>query len=420
MNEKSFWYTKIYCIIKVVLGMYEVEVKRLDHQGRGIGYIDNKITFIKNALPNEVVVCKLIHETKKYNVAEVVEYKKQSSKRIEPFCPYFEFCGGCDLQHLSYEDTLQFKKEKVKNILAKEKIDFPEIVVIENPSPKNYRNKLSLKIENGKLGFYEEKSHHLIEIESCPIAKESINFCLQKLKILNIKNGNVIIRSNYNNEILLIIETAEKIDINIENRKDLKIVGIVFNGKTIYGQNFFYERINHMLFKVSFDAFFQVNSFVTEKMFELVEENITKINVVLDLYSGVGTLGLIASKNASKVYSIEIIKNAVLDNLENIKLNQRENIFPMLGDVFKVLPKIKDTFDTILIDPPRKGLDKKSLNLILDSNASKIIYISCNPMTLSRDLKELTNRYKIKKFYILDMFSYTHHIESMVILEKII
>lgn len=398
--------------------MNEVRIEKMDHHGRGIGYIDGKVTFIKNALPEENVLYKIKKETKKYNIAEVVEYKKKSQNRIEPFCPYFSICGGCDLEHMTYEATLNYKKEKVENILNKEKIYFSNLEVVENPTPKNYRNKLSLKIEQNRIGFYEENSHTLIEIEECPLAKESINTCLKELKKLSIKNGSVTVRSNYNDEILLILKTKEEVNFKREEFQLSKIVGVVLNDKTVYGQNFFYERMNGCLFKVSYDAFFQVNPYVTSKMFQLVRENIQKSEIVLDLYSGVGTLGIIASKQAKKVYGIEMIKNAVLDNVENKKLNKRENVFPMLGEANKTIPKIKETFDTIIIDPPRSGLDRSSCKFMLESSAKKIIYISCNPLTLARDLKELTRKYEIKKFAIMDMFSYTHHVESFVVLEK--
>lgn len=398
--------------------MFEIKIEKMDHQGRGIGYINGKVTFVKNALLGEIVLGKLLKETKNYNVAEVVEYKKKNEYRKEPFCPYFTICGGCDLEHMAYEDTLNYKKEKVENILNKERISYPKIQVIENPKQKNYRNKLSLKIENQKIGFYESSSHTLIEIDACPLAKESINSCLKELKKLQIKNGSVTIRSNYNDEILLILETKEQVEFRIEEFPESKIVGVVLNDKTIYGQNFFYKRLNGCLFKVSYDAFFQVNPYITSKMFQLVNENIENSETVLDLYAGVGTLGILASKSAKKVYSIEIIKNAVLDNVENKKLNQCENVFPILGDAFKTLPKIKENFDTILIDPPRSGLDKSTCKFMLEKSVKKIIYISCNPLTLARDLKILTSKYELKKFFILDMFSYTHHVESFAVLER--
>ena len=397
----------------------KVVIDRLDHQGRGIGYIDKKITFIENSLPEEIVDIELVEENKHYNIAHVKKYLKKTSKRKEPFCPFYDVCGGCQLQHLSYEDTVNYKYEKINNIFQQNNLEIPKINIIKNEMPTNYRNKLSIKIVDSAFGFYEEKTHNLVQITKCMIAKESINNFLKQAANLKLKNGSLTIRSNYNDELLIIINTKDNIKFNIGEYKNVKIVGVVINNKTIYGNNFFYERIHNCLFKVSYDAFFQVNHFITKKLFEILEENLNNLSKVLDLYSGVGTLGIIASKKAQKIYSVEIIKNAILDNLENKKLNHQENIYPILGDAKKTLSKIKESFDTIIIDPPRKGLDKNSINLILNNSAKRIIYISCDPHTLARDLKSLTQKYKIKKYYMLDMFSYTYHIESMVILERL-
>lgn len=223
--------------------MYEIEIERIDHEGRGIGYINGKVTFVKNALLKEVVECEILEEKKNYNIAKIIHYKKISEKRVKPFCSYYEICGGCNLEHMPYDETIQYKEEKVKNILAKEKIDFPEIEIIENPSPTNYRNKLSLKIKNGKIGFFEENTHKLIEIKSCPLAKSCINHCLKNIKKLKIKNGKVTIRANYNEEVLLIIETEEKIHWNRDDFENIKIVGVILNNKIIYGNYYFYEPI---------------------------------------------------------------------------------------------------------------------------------------------------------------------------------
>ena len=397
--------------------MYEIEIKRLDDQGRGIGFIENKITFIKNALPGEIVVCKITKETKKYNLGEVLEYKKKSKNRIEAKCPYFSVCGGCTLEHLEYQDTLEFKKEKVKRILEKEHIHYPEIQVIENKNPYFYRNKLSLKIMNGAIGFYEENSHTLIPIEQCFLARPCLNEAINVIKTFSLTNGEIILRCNTNDEILISIKTKDLFAVKEADFGHVKIVGIVLNDKCIYGMPYFYERIHHLLFKISYDAFFQINPYIANCLFEEIEKNIDPSNMVLDLYSGVGVLGLVASKKSKKVISIEIIKNAVLDNIENCKLNKCSNLYPVLGDAKTTLPKIKESFDTILVDPPRKGLDKNSLQLLLQSKAKKIIYISCDPFTLARDLKELQSVYEIKKFMLFDMFSYTYHVESLCVLK---
>lgn len=396
----------------------KLEIEKLDHFGRGIGFIDNKITFVLNALPEEIVEIELIEENKKYNVAKVKKYLKKSSKRVMPFCPFYEICGGCNLEHISYLNTLEYKKEKVANILTHAKINIPKIEVIGNENNKNYRNKLSLKIVDGKVGFYENDTHKLVEINNCYLAKDEINEFIKQIDKLKVRNGLITIRANYNNELLIIINTEDKISFRENDFKNLKIVGVILNNKTLYGNNFFYERIYNHLFKVSYDAFFQVNPYITSKLFSILEDNLDKSEKVLDLYSGVGTLGIIASKKSYEVYSVEIIPNAVLDNIENKKLNHAININVHLGDAAKVLKNIDVNFDTIIIDPPRKGLDKNSLNIILNSKCKKIIYISCNPLTLGRDLQELTKEYNITKLYALDMFSYTYHVESVCVLNK--
>lgn len=396
--------------------MHEVKIEKLDHQGRGICYIEKKVTFVPHALPEEIVDIKIKKETKKYNIAELVKIKEHSEKRQIPFCPYYQACGGCSLQTLSYEDTLQYKKEKLENILNRNALQFPEIEMVANKSPKNYRNKITLKIKKKKIGFYQEETHDLIEVNACMIASTTINNCIKQLSKLNIENGSVTIRCNYNDEILIIINTEDKINFNESLFTNLKVVGVILNDQTIYGENFFYERIRNCLFKVSYDAFFQVNPFITKKLFELIENNVKKATNVLDLYAGVGTLGIIASQNAEHVYSIEIVKNAVLDNMLNRKLNKRANIEVFLGDAGKVLEKIKVNFDTIIIDPPRSGLSTSALKIIMSLDAEQVLYISCDPQTLARDLKKLTEKYDIQKLYALDMFSYTYHVECVCVL----
>ena len=401
--------------------MPKVLIEKLDDFGRGIAHMNNKVIFVKNALPEEEVEIKIINDKKSFSEAKVKKYLKLSKDRIDNKCPYFDLCGGCNLLHLNYENTLIFKQLKIKELLKKNKINYDkEITIIKNDYPFYYRNKISLKIENSKLGYYEESTHKLIEIKECITAKHSINEVIKNYQLLNLENAKLTIRANNNDEILLIIETNEK-DYNIELtqlKEKIKLVGIIYNDRTIYGENFFYERMNNKLFKVSYNSFFQINENITNKLFDLIKDNIEDNSIVLDLYSGVGTLGIIASSKAKEVYSMEIIKNAVLNGITNAKLNKIDNIKFMLGDVSKLISKVDLSFDTLIIDPPRKGLDKKTREFILKKEPEKIIYVSCEPNTLMRDLKELESIYEIKDFKIMDMFSYTYHVESFVILKK--
>ncbi len=389
----------------------------MDHKGRGIGYIDNKIIFVPNTLVGEEVAVEITKNKKKFLEGKVIEIKKVNPKRCESKCPYFKTCGGCNLLHMSYEDTLDYKLDKIKSILSLSKIDYKDINVIKNDNDYNYRNKIELKIVDGKVGYYKKETHSLVEIEKCIVAKDAINKLIKDISHLNLKNALVTIRCNYNDELLIVIETND--DMLIDTKylaSNHKIVGIIFNDKVMYGESHFIDIINHSLFQVSYDAFFQVNPYVTSKMFKLLKENIPHSNVVLDLYAGVGTLGIVASKSAKKVYSIEIVENAIKDGLINAKMNKIDNIYFMLGDVAKVVYKINDKIDFIIVDPPRKGLDKNTINFLKNQKVESIIYISCDPMTLARDLKDLEDIYEIKEFNIMDMFSYTYHIESLVIL----
>lgn len=393
--------------------MYEVKIKKLDNLGNGIGYLNNKIIFIPKTLPEDIVLCEIKQEKSKYYLGKLIEIKEKSNKRIEIDCPYFNICGGCHLRHMSYQDTLEYKRKKVKDIL-----NIDNIEVIENKNYLNYRNKITLKVKNKKIGFYEEKTNDLIEIDNCLIASMPLNNCLKYLDKLNINNGDITLRCNSNEEVLIIIKTKDKVTFKESDFKDIKLVGVVLNDKTIYGENYFYERIHGSLFKISYDAFFQVNYFITNELFNILESNLEVSNCVIDLYSGVGTLGIIASNKAKKVYSIEVIKNAVLDNVENVKLNKKNNIYPMLGDVSKVFDKINESYDTLIIDPPRVGIDKKTIEILLNSEVKTIIYISCDIMTLKRDLDILKEKYELKKYYLLDMFSYSYHLESFCVLTR--
>ena len=390
----------------------QVHIDRMDHFGNGIGNINGKIIFVKGALPGETVDVTITKDKKSFMEGTINTIIYKSSKRVEPFCNYFGVCGGCSLCHLNYENTLEYKKERVKNILSK--FDIPKINVIRNENDLYYRNKIELKIVDGKLGFYEKNTHNLIEIKECKVTKKSINKSFEFVKNMKLENANVTIRANYNDEVLIIIDSKEKPV--ILNPEDYKIVGIVLNDKCIYGQDNFMEKINNLFFTVSYNSFFQVNNYINLELFNLIKENIVG-KTVLDLYSGVGTLSIVASKVVDKVYSIEVIPNAVKNALINAKINKCDNINFILGKVEDKIGFINDKIDTIIVDPARAGLDKKTIEVINNICPQRIIYVSCDTQSLANNLVDLAN-YEIKKFYILDMFSYTYHIECFCILDR--
>lgn len=396
----------------------KIDIEKLDDFGRGIGYIDGKITFVPNTVPGDIVNINIIKEHKKYNEATIDNFIKYSEDRIKPPCPYFTKCGGCTLQNLSYENTINYKLNKIKNIFTKNRIDItPKI--ISNPNPYNYRNKISLKVVETKIGFYLNNTHNIIEIDECLIANPAINECINYIKNFNIINGNVIIRCNQNEEILIIIESQDNLTIDIELlKKKIKLVGIIINNKTFYGKNYLFERINNTLFKISYDSFFQVNPYIASELFQLISDNIKQYDKVLDLYCGVGTLSLNAASKALSVTGIEIVPNAILNALFNASLNDLSNVHFVLNDVSDAIAKIKLDFNKVIVDPPRAGLTKETIDILLKINPTSIIYVSCDPQTLVRDYKLLSDTYEIEKSYILDMFSYTYHVETVLILKK--
>ena len=394
----------------------QVLVDKFDDFGQGITFVDDVITFVPNTIPGDIVDIKIVKKKKKYNVGKVINYIKLSKDRIDYKCPYFNKCGGCVLQSISYDATINFKLNKVINLFNKYNLDIkPEIV--KNPSDYNYRNKIKLMVIDGKIGYFETNSHTLVEINECIIASKAINKVIPLLKNFNIINGNIVIRCNLNDEILIIIESNDKLNIDIDVLKEkIKLVGIVVNNKTIYGDNFLIECINDIYYKISYDSFFQINPYVASILFNIIKGNIDKTDIVLDLFCGVGTLSLNAALNANEVIGVEIVPNAVLNAIYNAKINKINNTKFILNDAQDAVGKINKKFDKIIIDPPRSGLTKKTIDTILTIMPKKIIYVSCDPNTLIRDISLLKDKYSIEKSYFLDMFSYSYHVECICIL----
>lgn len=397
----------------------ELKIERLDHHGRGIGHLNGKVVFVHGAIPGDVVEVNITRDLDKYMEASIALFKEKSKERVKSKCPYFGVCGGCHIRHLSYENTLEFKKNKVQEILKKYAGLEVDIRIVKNKQKDFYRNKIELQVVDGVYGFFKTGSHEIVEIDRCMNAEEPINTILRSTNLLNITNGLVVIKANYNGEIILNIKSENEVKIDIEALRDkCKLVGIIWNDKPIFGADHFIEIVDGSLFKETYNSFFQVNRYINEELFKLLKENVDAGSTVVDMCSGVGTLSICASKTARKVYGIEIVENAVRDALVNARMNKVDNVDFLLGDAYKRLSKIEEKYDTIIVDPPRSGLTREALETMLDTIPQKIIYISCDPVTLSRDLSVLKNKYDIEKFYILDMFSYTYHVESMVVLIK--
>ena len=403
--------------------MYKVEVTKLDHQGRGIAKINDKIIFIPNVLPCETIDVNIVLEKKKYYEGTVKEIINASDKRINPICPYFEECGGCQFLNMNYQDSLDYKQNKVEEIMNKYlgiKIKINNIVACDNNL--YYRNKTTFQVEND-IGFFKEKTNTLIPVDKCYISDIRINDIYKEIKDnIDLTNVNqIIIRATKNTlESMVIFKTSNYVDNKrlIDVLKN-KVDSIYINDELIYGKGKIIENLCNKNFYISPSSFFQVNTVQAEKLYNKAIEyaNIKKEDTVLDLYCGNGTIGIIASDKAKKVIGIELNKEAIKDANENKKLNNINNIEFYAGDVGKILNKNNYKPDTIIVDPPRAGLDSLALSQILNIKPKKLVYVSCDLMTLARDLKLLSNDYDILELTPVDMFPYTAHVESVCTLK---
>ena len=393
--------------------MEEVLVKceRLDHFGRGLGHVSGKIIFVPDLLPNEEALVKIVLDKKKYMVGEVVQLIKKSGNRIIPKCGY-DKCG-CALKSLDYFKTLEFKKEKVTAILKRYgEIEGVVKEIIPSGNIYPYRNKITLKVKDGKIGYFKNGTNDLIEISRCEIASEKSNEIINILKGSDLSEVREVIIQDFG-EIMLII----KGDMDIEVLKPL-VSSIYINDNLVYGKENIIANLDDFQFYVSKDSFFQVNMDVALKLYYKVLEYLDKAlgKRVLDLYCGTGTISLFLSKYFDEVTGIEINEEAVKCAFLNKKLNNVSNVRFICGDVSKEIHNLKA--DNIVVDRPRSGLTIEGINDILKINPDRVVYVSCDPMTLARDLKLLKEKYIVQEVTLFDMFPWTYHVESVVLLSQ--
>lgn len=394
-----------------------VKIEKMDDFGRGIAYIDDKVVFVPKTIVDDIVDIKIMSEKKKYSIAKVNEIINPSKLRIPFKCPYFDICGGCSLQNVEYRIELEYKLQKINNLLKKNRINYQVKDIIKSAKRYNYRNKVSLKIEDNIIGYYEKDTHNIVEINKCLLLNDAINDVIDDLPRLSIINGSVIIRSNLKGELLLIIYTDK---LNKDGIKYLvnkhRISGIVLNDKCIFGSDFLVDKIDDYKFKISYNSFFQVNPYICKELFKIVKDYTKDANNLIDLYSGVGTLSIVAKENASSVLGVEIIDNAAINAKTNAMLNGVSNISFIASDTNKIISYLEGK-DFVIVDPPRSGLTSKVIEGIKKYQVKNILYVSCDPNTLMRDLNLLLTDYKIIEFKLLDMFPNTYHVESVCVLE---
>ena len=380
-----------------------VKITDLDHLGRGIGRIDGKIIFVKNAYIDEDVLVKITKEKKKFLEGEIIYFEKKSPFRVDAKCNILN-CG-CALKHVPYEKQLEFKEDKIKNIIKRYcALDSVVKSIIPSDDIFNYRNKVTLKVKE-KLAYSENDSHNLICIDRCELLDEKINKIINEINKLDLNDVSEVMIRSFDETMICF-----KGKVGIDSLKN--VASIYIDDKLVFGKEKINAKLGGFDFLVSDKAFFQVNTKMAFKLYKKVEELITKdkTKTLLDLYCGTGTIGIFLSKHFKKVIGIEINEKAVMDAKENAKINNIENCDFYVGNLDNGL---KEKADIIVVDPPRKGLSSKTIKDILNINPEEIIYVSCDPMTLARDINLLKENYIVEEIIPLDLFPHTYHVESI-------
>ena len=395
----------------------EVKIEKLDNYGRGIAYINNKICFIDNALPNEIVDVSIIEEHKKYSTGKLNTIIDPSPIRIQEECPYSNICGGCSLNHICYNEENRFKKDKIKKLLKiYSNIEEDKIDKIIYHDRNYYRNKITLHGKEGTIGLYKKNTNDIIPIQECLLVNQKINELIRFLSHQENEIEEAIIKtSNDNSEIMVSIKGSIS---NIDELKKICDV-LIINNKYLTTKKSIITTIGNKKYYESIDSFFQVNNTLTKELYDEVLNNIKdkNYNKVLDLYCGTGTIGIYISEYVKEVIGIDYNKSNIEDANNNKRLNNVENISFICDKVENQIDKFKD-IDCIIVDPPRAGLDEKTREFIGKINPKEIIYVSCDPVTLARDLKELQEKYIVKKVKPYNMFPRTYHCESITVLER--
>lgn len=386
-------------------------IEALDHKGRGIAKIDGKIVFIENALPGEDVDIIISKRKKNYDEGYVSIFNEKSENREKPKCPYYLKCGGCQLMHMSYQNQLSFKQNKINNIIKRYLNKKVPINPIIYANQYHYRNKIRLQVQN-KIGLYKKQTNEIVPIDQCLICDSIINDKIKKLNKLNLTSiKDITIRVSDLENMVSIVSNQ---DIDIQPIYDI-FDNIIVNKKLKKGNRYIKVEINNIKYQISSESFFQVNFDIMQKMYDCIKKLVFGSNKVLDLYCGIGSISLYIKDVVLKVDGVEINRQAIKDADNNKRLNDCQNVFFTCSDTKDIM--IEDDYDTIIVDPPRSGLNKSIINELLNANCQQIIYVSCDPLTLVRDLKNLNTKYDIVSITPFDMFPNTYHVECVCLLK---
>ena len=430
-----------------------VEIERLGDNGEGVAVYDGIVVFVPFAKVGEKVKVHIINDKKSFLVGKIIEKYSALKNEVVPPCPYFYKCGGCDIQHFTKQEQLDFKKEMVKNSLKKFAKIEPEINDVV-PSDKwlRYRNKFAFPVQekNGeiKIGMYQKNSHNIIEIEDCLLQSEKTKEIIKLFKEYMLENKisayneqtqrgiikHIVVREHEDKFIMTVVVTEQKFNNFKPLIEKLKThfssFGIVKNvnklknnvifgdfDENVYGiQNLELEDFG-VKYEINNRSFLQVNDYIKNEIYGKIIQTIGKQKNIIDAYSGAGLLSSILAKHCEKVFGVEIIKEAT-QNANNLKIkNNLYNLENINGDCANIIPKLASELKgdfAVVVDPPRKGLDKAVVQAFLESEPKQIVYLSCNPATLARDLFDLKEKYDIEFVQPWDMFPQTANVETLV------
>lgn len=431
----------------------------LSSEGKGVIKVGQETIFVDGLFIGEEADIEILYSRAGVSFGRVIKLHKLSKDRIEPRCKVCTVCGGCQFQQLAYPAQLEYKTNRVKEALkriAHLDVEVKPCLGMENPY--FYRNKIQMPVgldKKGKIisGFYKERSHEIIPIDECFIEDERAHPILNTIKKLmkemriapyneDSRQGiirHILIRTSHTKKDLMVVLVTNQA--NFRGQRNLiksliqahpEITTIVENVNTrqtnvilgekeyvLFGKGYIEDTLLGIDFKISASSFYQINPLQTEVLYNeaIKAANITKNDVLLDAYSGVGTIGLIMAKYAKEVLAVEISKDAIKDAINNAKKNNITNVKFICDDASRYLANLETKLDVVIMDPPRKGSDEVFLSAVLRNLPKKIIYISCNPETLARDLAILTKKYKIESVQPVDMFPMSSHVETCVLLE---
>lgn len=436
--------------------IFEIKITGLTDEGYGIGRAEGIAVFVPYALPNETVRAIIIKIYKNYAIGKLMEVISPVNQRIKAECEYFYRCGGCAFQNVLYSEELLYKQRHVEDCIKKiAKTDLKIEKIIGSENICRYRNKTQFPVSENGIGFYAPKSHNVINIGSCSIqpseTDEIITTVRNWMNEYDIKPYNelthsgdirhVYVRScNYETMVVIVarhenVKHLEKLAESFgKNKKICSVMQNINKQKTnvilgnkmklLCGREYIYDNIGDYRFKISPRSFYQVNNKQTVVLYNAAKKlaDIKQSDTVWDLYCGIGTIGQYAARQAKKIIGIEIIPDAVKDAAENAKINGIENVEYYCGKAEELAEKlIKKGLkpDVVFLDPPRKGCDSKLLDTVIKSGAKRIVYISCKPSTLARDMKYLAERgYDAKKVIPVDMFPRTAHVETVCLMSR--